>query len=78
MPRHKQMIKRCSVEVAERRRTCKFTNESITKGSICLVVYDGPRDRSCYSRDVTLEMIRLARERLDELEQELELLSIGV
>ena len=71
MPRHKQMIKRCRVEVAERRRTCKFTNESITKGSICLVVYDGPRDRSCYSRDVALEMIRLARERLDELEQEL-------
>lgn len=71
MPRPKQMIKRSCVEVAERRRTCKFTKESIAKGAVCLIVYDGPRDRSCYSREVALEMIRLARERLDELEQDL-------
>ena len=69
MPRHKKMIKRSSVEVAERQRTCKFTSDTITKGSVCLVVYDGPRDRSCYSRGVALEMIRLAREQLYELEQ---------
>lgn len=71
MPRHKQLVKRSCIEVAERRRTCKFTGESITGGSVCLVVYDGPRDRFVYSRDVGLEMIRLARERLDELEKEL-------
>ncbi len=71
MPRHKKLIKRFYVEVTERRRTCIFTSESITKGSVCLVVYDGPQDRSCYSRGVALEMIRLAREQLYELEQAL-------
>ncbi len=71
MPRHKQVVKRCSVEVAKARRTCKFSKASITKGAVCLVVYDGPRDRSAYCRDVALEMIRLARVRLDELTGEL-------
>ena len=72
MPRHKQMVKRSDVEVAKRRRTCKFSGNSIGKGEVCLVVYDGPRQRSPYSRDVGLEMIKLARERLDELEEKLE------
>ena len=71
MPRHKQMVKRCCVEVARGRRTCKFSNTSITKGAICLVVYNGPRDRSAYCRDVALRMIEEARARLDELEREL-------
>ena len=72
MPRHKQMVKRSAVEIAKRRRTCKFSGTSIGKGAACLVVYDGPRNRSPYCRDVGLEMIRLARARLDELERELE------
>ena len=72
MPRHKQMVKRSDVEVARGRRTCKFSGASIGKGAVCLVVYDGPRDRSAYCRDVGLEMIRLARSRLDALEDELE------
>lgn len=72
MPRHKQMVKRSHVEVAKRRRTCKFSRTSISKGALCLVVYEGPRDRSAYCRDVGLEMIRLARARLDELEGGLE------
>ena len=71
MPRHKQMLKRSHVEVAKKRRTCKFTSQSIIGGSVCLVVFDGPRDRFVYSREVGLEMIRLARERLDKLEEEL-------
>ena len=71
MPLPKQMIKRSCVELAKGRRTCKFTKASIAKGAVCLVVHDGPRDRSCYSRDVALEMIRLARERLDDLEHDL-------
>jgi hypothetical protein len=71
MPRLKQMVKRCDIEIAKAKRTCKFTNESIVKGSICLVIYDGPRDRSCYSKRIALDMINLARERLDELESEL-------
>ncbi len=72
MPRPKQMVKRSEVEVAKRRRTCKFSGAAIGKGGVCLVVYDGPRDRSPYCRDVGLEMIRQARARLDELEDELE------
>ena len=71
MPRPKQMVKQSKVEVAKARRTCKFTKESITKGSVCLVVYDNPRDRSCYSRHIAIEMISLARQRLDDLENDL-------
>ena len=71
MPRHKQLIKRSEVEVAKARRTCKFTRTGITKGSVCLVVYDGQRNRWCYSRNVALDMIKLARLRLDKLENEL-------
>ena len=71
MPRLKQMVKRTEVEIAKAKRTCKFTSEPITKGAICLVIYDGPRDRSCYSQSVALEMIKLARQRLDELEDHL-------
>ena len=71
MSRVKQMVKRSVVEIAKGKRTCKFTSESIAKGSVCLVVHDGPRDRACYSRRVALEMIKLARARLDELEGQL-------
>ena len=71
MPRHKQMLKRSCIEVARAKRTCKFSDSSILKGAECLIVYDGPRRRSVYCRDVALEMIRLARVRLDELEREL-------
>jgi hypothetical protein len=75
MARQKQMVKRSEVEIAKAKRTCKFTNEPIPKGTICLVIYDGPRDRSCYSQSVALEMIKLARKRLDELENHLVLVS---
>jgi len=71
MSRLKQMVKRSVVEVAKAKRTCRFTGVPIVKGSICLVVHDGPRDRSCYSRRIALEMIMLARTRLDELEAQL-------
>lgn len=68
MPRLKQIVKRTEIEVAKAKRTCKFTSEPILKGSLCLVVYDGPRNRSCYSREIAIEMIKLARMKLDELE----------
>ena len=71
MPRHKQMVKRSTVEVAKRRRTCKYSGNSIGKGAVCLVVYDSPRDRSPYCLEVALEMIGLARARLDALEEKL-------
>jgi len=71
MPRHKKMVKRSVVEVARKRRTCKYSKAPIDNGTKCLVVYDSSRDRSTYCRDVGLEMIRLARSNLDSLEDEL-------
>jgi hypothetical protein len=71
MARVKQLVKQSEVEIAKAKRTCKFTGDAIVKGAICLVVYDGPRERFCYSQRVALEMIKLARARLKELEEEL-------
>ena len=71
MPRPKQMIKSCEVEIARARRTCAFTNAPILKGTPCLVVYEGHRDRFCYSPDVAFQMIKQARIRLEEVEQQL-------
>jgi hypothetical protein len=71
MPNLKQMVKRTEVEIAKAKRTCKFTSDAIVKGSICLVIYDGPRERSCYSQRIGLEMIKIARARLDEIESRL-------
>ena len=71
MPRPKSLVKRSEVEMARRRRTCKFSGQAIPKNAMCLVVYEDARQRSCYSLDTALRMIRLARERLDSLESEL-------
>jgi hypothetical protein len=68
MPKVKQMVKRAEVEIAKAKRTCKFTKDTIVKGTACLVVYEGARDRSCYSLETAGEMIKAARVRLDELE----------
>lgn len=73
MSRLKLIVKRSVVEVAKAKRTCKFSGETIIKGSICLVVRDGPRERACYSQRIALEMITFARARLDELEKQLSL-----
>ena len=71
MPRPKQMVKRAVVQVAERRRTCKFSNEPILKDERCLVVYEDSRDRSCYSVDTARQMIALARKQIDDIEEAL-------
>ena len=71
MPKRKSILKRVHVEIAERRRTCKFSGEKFTKGESCVVVYDAPREYKGYSRSVALQMIEDARKRLDELEDEL-------
>ena len=73
MPRVKQMVKRALVETAKAQRRCKFTMEAIPKDAVCLVVYEGPRDRSCYSAPVALEMLGAARAKLDEIEAALRL-----
>jgi hypothetical protein len=40
-------------------------------GEPCLVVFDGPRQRFCYSREIGLRMIERARADLQALEQSL-------
>ena len=71
MPRHKSLVKRCDVEVAQRQRTCKFSRESIPMGEVCLVVWEDGRNRSCYSAEIALKMVKTAQARLDEIESEL-------
>lgn len=71
MPKMKQMIKRTKVEIAKGKRTCKFSKTKILKGQACLVVYDGPREYSCYSRDVALKMIEKAHDELEKIKMEL-------
>ena len=46
-----------SAEVAQRPRECGNTRRK-QAGEPCLVVFDGPRQRFCYSREVALRMDR--------------------
>jgi len=71
VPKFKSLLKTIDVESAERQRTCKFSGAKIPMGESCIVVFDSPRERFCYSRAVALQMIELARSRLDELAHEL-------
>ena len=71
MPKMKQMVKRTEVEIAKARRTCKFSKVPILKGETCLMLFESSRDRFCYSQGTGLHMVKLARERLDELERQL-------
>lgn len=68
MPKRKSLLKRVDVEIAQRKRTCKFTGDSISKGEACVVVFDAPREFKGYCRNVALNMIEDARQRLKELE----------
>jgi hypothetical protein len=71
MPKRKSLLKRVEIEVAQRKRTCKFTGDAIVKGDICITVYDGPRDSKGYCREIALQMIDDARQRLKALEESL-------
>lgn len=69
MPRkRKSLIKKCELQVAERKRRCKNSNAAIAKGESCFVIWDNQYDRSNYSTSVALQMIADARVALDELE----------
>mgnify|MGYP001603241885 CR=1 FL=1 len=72
MPNVKSLIKRVTVETAKRRRTCKNTHATIPKGALSLVVMEDQYVRSCYGKEVALEMLRQSRKRLDEIEMKLE------
>lgn len=71
MAKIKSMIKTTLVEIAQRKRTCKNTQGSISKGELCIVISEGQFDRSCYSKDIGLKMVLNARTRLSEIEQQL-------
>lgn len=68
MPKPKLMIKKSSVEIALRKRTCMFSDAEITKDAACLVLFEDARDRYVYCKDVALKMIEMARERLTKIE----------
>jgi hypothetical protein len=68
MAKVKSLIKRHEVEMALRKRKCTHSGMPIPKGELCLVVYDGPRDRHPYSRETALKMIDQARNTLDQLQ----------
>jgi hypothetical protein len=71
MAKFKSMLKNCAVEVAQRKRECKRTHAIIPKDEKCLVVYDGPRNRFCYCKDVALQMIAASNQELQNLERDL-------
>lgn len=71
MAKRKSILKKAEVETAQRSRTCKYTGNMIASGQTCLVVFDGPRQRFCYSRGIGLKMIEDARQLLDQMEKQL-------
>jgi hypothetical protein len=73
MRKTKSLLKKLSAETAKRRRTCCHTGRDISAGSPCLVVFDGPRQRFCYSHDVATRMIQQARQELLMIENALAL-----
>jgi hypothetical protein len=64
MGKIKSMIKKCVVETAEHKRTCRRTGNAIPRGERCLVIFDGPRARHCYSRTIALEMVGASQAQL--------------
>jgi hypothetical protein len=73
MKRTKSLLKKFVAETAKRQRTCCHTGRDISAGSPCLVVFDGPRQRFCYSHEVGARMIEQARHELLALENALAL-----
>lgn len=71
MPKRKSILKRIEIETAKRKRTCKFSKASITKGEQCIVVYDAPREYKGYCRDVALKMIEDAKAEIRVIEEKL-------
>ena len=69
MPRPKSMIKKSLVEIAKAKRTCVFSNAEIPKGAVSLVLFEDSRDRYVYCKEVALQMIQKARERLATIER---------
>ena len=72
MPKkRKSILKRCAVEVAKGKRTCKNSGQPILKGEVCLVVWDDTFDQKPYSKNIARLMIDDAHRALGELSQKL-------
>jgi len=71
MPARKSLLKRIDVESAKHARTCKHSHTKIQSGQMCLVIFDGPRQRFCYSCEIGLKMIEDARLSLNRIETNL-------
>ena len=66
MPRFKSLLKKCDVETAKRRRTCKHNrSHSIAAGQKCLVVYEGDSRRYVYCAACAKEMLQVTREKIE-------------
>lgn len=72
MPQIKSLLRRTEVQVAKRRRECKHSKATISKGERCLVVIDpGMSTGPSYCNEISMVMIAQARAELDWLEQRL-------
>lgn len=71
MPAVKDVMRHVTIEVAGRKRKCYRQPEKhvIVKGERCLVVVDGAHDRSTYCVTCGVEILQLARSRLNDLTQ---------
>jgi hypothetical protein len=73
MPAVKDVMRHITIEVAGKKRKCyrQPSKHVIAKGERCLVVADGPQDRSTYCVTCACEILRLAQVRLTHLSQEM-------
>ncbi len=72
MPKHKSLLHRVDIEVAQRRRQCKHKSEHVIRqNEISLVIKEGQYERRGYCRACGLRMIELTKASLDQMEQQL-------
>ena len=73
MPAVKDVMRHVTIEVAGKKRKCyrQPNKHVIIKGERCLVVADGPQDRSTYCVCCAAEILQLAQSRLTDLSQDM-------
>ena len=73
MPAVKDVMRHVTIEVAGKKRKCyrQPNKHLIVKGESCLVVTDGPQDRSTYCVTCAVEILQLAQSRLADLSQDI-------
>ena len=72
MAKHKSLLHRVDIELAQRRRQCKHeSGHIIQQNEISLVLREGQYERRVYCRACGLRMIELTRASLDQVQREL-------